>query len=244
MRAMRRFAASVIFGHGLTGSRAQGTAARGTAARGLAARSTAILRAAALGLITLIAGSSAVLALVAAGTRPAQATAASAPRSTLASVIPSTAVPRSQVTFAVYCASARATSATLIGRSIGLTQRIKMRPNPAGGDFTVSVILPSSIQAGTYHPAIECSDGTSTTARLLVPALGAAGGTSNGGGVWLAAGALIILGAMAGGIALRRKRAHSDDSGSAAGPPDGRAGPPDRWPDQADHDSDQSSLRF
>ncbi|HKD89488.1 MAG TPA: hypothetical protein VKB62_13240, partial [Streptosporangiaceae bacterium] len=205
-------------------------------------------------------------ASVAAGTGPALATAASAPRSALASVIPSTAVPRSQVTFAVYCASARATSATLLGRTIGLTQRIKMRPNPAGGDFTVSVVLPGSIQPGTYHPGIECSDGTSTTARLLVPALGAAGGTSNSGGIWLAAGALITLGGMAGGIALRRrKRAHSDDSGGGAGPPDGRAGPPDRgagrpdrgagppdrragppdrWPDHADRDSDRSSLRF
>src|SRR5262245_53435245 len=129
MGAMRRFAASVIFSHGLTGPRGLGSAARrlaarGTAGRGSTARGTAIFRAAVLGLITLIAGSSAVLASLAAGTGPALAKAASAPRSALASVIPSTAVPRSQVTFAVYCASARATSATLLGRTIGLTQRI------------------------------------------------------------------------------------------------------------------------
>jgi hypothetical protein len=267
MRAMRRFAVSVIFSHGLIGSAAREFAARGFAARGFAARGfaargfaargfatrgfatrgfaargaaiprTVIRRAAVLGLIALTAGTSAVLSSLAAGTGPALATAGSAPRSTLASVIPSTAIPGSQVTFAVYCASARATSATLLGRTIGLTEHIKMRPNPADGDFTVSVILPGSIQPGNYHPSIQCSDGTSTTARLLVPPLGAAGGRSDGAGIWLAAGVLMGLGAVASGIALRRrKRGHSGD-------PD-RSGPPGGRPDDADHHSGQSSLRF
>jgi hypothetical protein len=200
------------------------------------------VRAAALGLIGLIAGTSAVLASLAYGTGPALATVANAPRGTLASVIPSTAIPRNRVTFAVYCTSAGATSATLVGRTLGLTEHVRMRPNTAAGDFTVSVILPGSIRPGIYHPSIECSDGTSTTARLLVPALGAAGGTSDGSGNWLATGGLglIGLGAVTSGIALRRrKRSDPGDPGGSGG-----SAPPDRWQDHARRHFDQSSLRL
>ena len=200
MRAIRRFAVSIMLSHGLTRPVARGTAA---------------LRAAILGLIALIAGTSAVLAPLASGTAPALATVANAPRSTLASVIPATAIPRSRVIFAVYCTSAGATSATLHGRTLGLTRHITMRPNSAAGDFRVSVTLPGSIRPGTYHPGIDCSDGTSTTARLLVPAFAAAGGTSGGAGAWLTAGGLILIcmGTVAGGIALRRgRRGRSDHS--------------------------------
>ena len=180
----------------------------------------------------MIAGTSAVLA---AGTGPALATAANAPRSTLASVVPSTAVPLSRVTFAVYCTSPAATSATLHGRPLGLTRHIPMRPNTAAGDFTASVILPGSIRPGTYHPRIQCSDGTSATARLLIPAFAPAGGIP--GGAWLRVGGLILVGAVAGFIALRRrKRRHARDSDGPA-PPDRGLG------DYSDH-PDQSSLRF
>jgi hypothetical protein len=188
MRAIRRFAVSLMFSS--------------------------------LGVSALIAGTSAVLA---AGTAPALATVGNAPRSTLASVIPATAVPRSRVTFAVYCASPTATAATLHGRTLGLTKHITMRPDTAAGDFTASVILPGSIQPGTYHPSIECSDGTSATARLLVPAFAATGGTP--ASVWLTVGGLILIGmgTVAGDIARRRrKRGHSRDSDDSDGstPPD------------------------
>jgi len=185
-----------------------------------------------LGAIALVAGTSGVLA---AGAGPALATSANAPRSTLASVIPSTAIPRSRVTFAVYCTSPTATSATLHGRPLGLTRHIPLRPNMAAGDFTASVILPGSIQPGTYHPRIECSDGTSATARLLVPAFASAGGIP--GGAWLRVGGLILIGIVAGVIALRRrKRRHSDDSDGSSPPDSGRK-------DHADH-PDQPILRF
>jgi hypothetical protein len=210
-----------------------------------------MLRIAVLCLIALIAGTSVALTtgaalafgtVLATGTRlatstgPALATVASARRSTLASVVPSTAIPPSRITFAVYCSSARATSATLLGRTLGLTEHIKMRPNRAAGDFTVSVILPGNIQPGTYHPGIECSDGTSTTARLLVPAVGAASGMSGGSGTWLAAGGLALagLGAVTGGIALRRRK---------RGQP-GSSDPPDQPTDQAALPPDQPHLRF
>jgi hypothetical protein len=176
-----------------------------------------MLRATALGLIALTAGTSAVLVSLASATGPAGATVTSAPRNTLASVIPSTAIPPSQVTFAVYCTSVRATSATLLGRTLGLTEHIRMRPNPAAGDFTVSVSLPGGIRPGTYHPSLKCSDGTSTTARLLVPAVGPASGTA--GGTWLTAGGLSLIGvgAATGGMALRRRKRGRSDSST---PPD------------------------
>jgi hypothetical protein len=227
MRAMRRFAVSVMFSHSLTRPTTRGPATRGPATRGPATRATALATlggvAALAAVIVLIAGTSAVLA---AGTAPARAAVADAPRNTLASVIPSTAIPRSRVTFAVYCTSPTATSATLHGRMLGLTKRITMRPNAAAGDFTASVVLPGSIRPGTYHPRIACSDGTSATARLLVPAFATAGGAS--ASVWLTAGGLILIavGIVAGDIALRRrKRRHSRDSDGSGGS-DGSA-PPD-----------------
>ena len=232
MRAGRRFAVSIMFSLGLTGpasrerearafpARAGGLSTRGTAGRGTAARKSAargwlVLRAAVLGLIALIAGASAALVSIAGLTpvaAPALATVASVPRGTLASVVPSTAIPRSRVTFAVYCASAGATSARLLGRTLGLTEHITMRPNPAAGDFTVSVTLPGSIQPGTYRPGIECSDGTSTTARLLVPAF-VADGTSGSIATSLTAGGLILIGAgtVTGSIVLRRRRSRHPD---------------------------------
>jgi hypothetical protein len=231
MQAMRRSAVSVVLSHDLTERAARGLAVLGA---------TATLRAAVLGLIALIAGTSAVLVSMILSTGRAVATVTSAPRSTLASVIPSTAIPQSRVTFAVYCTSARATSATLAGRTLGLIERIKMRPNPAAGDFTVAVILPGSIQPGTYHPSIECSDGTSTTARLLVPAVTTAGGASDGVATWLTAGGLTLigLGAVTGSIVMRRRRRGDPGAGGPGdgGPADGDPGsrsPLDRWQDQA-----------
>ena len=218
MRAMRRFVVSIIFRPSSTRAAAPALAARALAARALAARSLAAraataLRAAVLGLIALVAGTTAALAPLAAGTAPAQASVAIAPRDTLASVVPSTAIPQSRVTFAVYCTSSRATSATLIGRTLGLTQHIRMRPNRAAGGFAVSVTLPGSIQPGTYHPGIRCSDGTSTTARLLVPAFAAASSTWATVGQWLTVGGLILIGSVAvtRSIVLRRRHSRHPD---------------------------------
>jgi hypothetical protein len=96
-----------------------------------------------------------------------------------------------------------------------------MRPNTVAGDFTVSVTLPGSIRPGTYHPGIECSDGTSTTARLLVPAFAAAG-SANGIGTWLTAGGLILfgVGAVTGSIVLRRRRSNNPDPSDQADEPE------------------------
>jgi len=178
-----------------------------------------VLRTAVLGLFALVAGTTVALAPLAAGSGPARASVASASRDTLASVIPSTAMPQSRVTFAVYCGGSRASSATLLGRPLGLTEHIKMRPNTGAGGFAVSVTLPGSIRPGTYRPGIECSDGQSTTARLLVPAFAAAGSVWASVGKWLIVGGLTLigLGAVTRSIVLRRRHSrHPDLSDQAA----------------------------
>lgn len=177
MRLIRRFAASFWLGFSLIGS--------------------------------LILGSGAMLAV---DSSPAQAAAPAG--STVAAVTPSSTTPGGKVTFAVSCSSTTATSATLFGSTLGLPQMIPMQAGAASGDFVISVTLPDNIQPGTYHPSIDCSDGTSTTAMLRVTAFPAQGGAQTGDGTTstqtntgLAAGglALIAIGAVAGGIAVRRR---------------------------------------
>lgn len=204
------------------------------AARAFAAAGVAALSAAAVGLVTLVATTAAVLA---SGAASALAAATDSPRSasTLASVVPSTAIPRGRVTFAVSCASARATAATLSGRTLGLTKEIRMRASSPTGEFRVSVVLPGTIRPGTYHPGITCSDGTSTTVRLLVPAFGMAGRAQSGAtSTWIAVGGLVLIavGAAIGGSALRRRRFRRSDQ---PGPPE----PSDRF-DYSGH----SNFRF
>jgi len=134
---------------------------------------------------------------------------------TVAAVNPSSTTPGTKVTFAVSCSSTTATSATLFGTTLGLPEQIPMQAGAASGDFLITVMLPSSIQPGTYHPSIDCSDGTSATATLQVTALPAQGGAQTGDGTTstsqtnsgLAAAGLVLIGvgAVAAGIAVRRR---------------------------------------
>lgn len=82
-------------------------------------------------------------------------------------VTPSTATPGASVTFTVSCGSS-ATSATLFGTTLGLPQQIPMQPSAHAGEFATTVDLPASITPGTYHPSIDCSNGASGTATLVV----------------------------------------------------------------------------
>jgi hypothetical protein len=82
-------------------------------------------------------------------------------------VTPSTATPGASVTFTVSCGST-ATSATLFGTTLGLHQQIPMQPSTHAGEFATTVDLPTSITPGTYTPSIDCSNGSSGTATLVV----------------------------------------------------------------------------
>ncbi len=173
------------------------------------------------GLIASLAGSAALsLGVVAAtvvgpalASGPALAATSSPPGSAVAFATPSTVTAGTAVTFQVTCGSLQATSATLFGTTLGLPQQIPMNKGSGGGVFSVTVTLPSSIRPGTYSPAIDCSDGSSTTARVRVTTMPSGGAQTGDGttstatdtGLSAAGLVLIAVGAVAGGIALRRR---------------------------------------
>ncbi len=152
--------------------------------------------------------------IVSATAGPAAAATVNPPGNATGAASPSTATPGSQVSFAVSCASAGASSATFFGTTLGLPARIPMGQGAASGDFTITVTLPSGIQPGTYTPSIDCSDGSSTFAHLTVTTVAPKGGAQTGdgttstrtsGGLSAVGLALIGAGAVGGGFALRRR---------------------------------------
>jgi hypothetical protein len=133
---------------------------------------------------------------------------------------PGTVSPGGKVTFTVDCAqglNAGAASAILIGTTLGLPERIPMNSiNGSLFDFSITVMLPSGIQPGAYDPEIDCPGGVpSANADLVVTAVphgGAATGdgttsTATDGRLALAGLAMAAAGALAGGLALRRRAA-------------------------------------
>lgn len=146
--------------------------------------------------------------------RPMRRFAAGPPGSAVASASPSTVTPGTAVSFQVTCGSLQATSATLFGTTLGLPRQIPMTKESSGDVFSVTVTLPSTIRPATYNPAIDCSDGSSAVATLHVTAMPSGGGAETGSGATstatdtgLSAGrlALIAVGAVAGGVAVRRR---------------------------------------
>jgi hypothetical protein len=132
-------------------------------------------------------------------------------------VTPATAAPGTSVTFAITCGSS-APSATVFGTTLGLPEQIPMQASTHVGVFVTTVSLPASIRPGTYTPAIDCSNGTSGTATLVVNAVPAtpsgvpltgdgATSTTMGGPFGTAGIALVGLGVLLGvTAAFRRKR--------------------------------------
>ncbi len=175
-------------------------------------------RSAASGRLCAILAGSAALALgvaVAALSGQALAATAVAHGAAVAVATPSTVVAGTTVTLQVTCGNPQATSATLSGTTLGLPAQIPMNSLPSGGGvFTVTVTLPGSIRPGVVHPAIDCSDGSSATASVRVTAMPISVGAQAGAGTTSAATnaslsaaglALIAVGAVAGGLALRRR---------------------------------------
>jgi hypothetical protein len=150
--------------------------------------------------------------------------------STIVGVTPSSAPPNSLVRFSILCGTT-AQAATLSGSVLGLPERIPMtKVSSQTGEFAASVTLPSSIQPGTYMPSIECDNGLSVPATLVVTPSGApvtgdgtttsaTGGplTDVGVGLTVAGGLIIVIWAL-----WRRDRTRS---GTLHGPRPGTTEP-------------------
>jgi hypothetical protein len=149
---------------------------------------------------------------------PATYAASAARADSTAFATPSSVTPGSTVTFTVNCdegLNAGAESAILIGTTLGLPARIPMNSiNESLFHFSVTVMLPADIQPGAYDPDIECPGGAaSASAELLVTAVPSGGAATGDGttsttannGLAMAGLALIGIGALAGGFALRRR---------------------------------------
>jgi hypothetical protein len=145
----------------------------------------------------------------------AAAAVGNTPASTVASVVPSAVIPGSQVTFEVSCASIHTASAMFFGRDLGMPEQVPMDAAAAHGDFTITVTLPAHLRLGVYHPSIACSDGTSTTAALTVTTYQAVAAprttrpATSTSGFAVGGLALIGVGVVTGGIALRRRMSRS-----------------------------------
>ena len=141
---------------------------------------------------------------------------------------PAEAPQGAKVTFTVNCdqgLNAGGADAILIGTTLGLPSRIPMNAiNGSLFNFNITVTLPDNLRAAAYDPQIDCPGGVApTNAELLVTAVpngGAATGdgttsTTTNGRLALVGLALIGVGALAGGFALRRRgagRPRSDGS--------------------------------
>ena len=112
--------------------------------------------------LTLAGAAALAVAAVPAFTLPAFA------QSPVIDVSPSTATPGESVTFAITCDTTTATSATLTGTTLGLSDNIRMDRSTHAGEFVTTVQLPTSISPGNYSPSIDCSDQTYGTASLTV----------------------------------------------------------------------------
>ena len=178
----------------------------------------AVLRAAAQAALTVAAVAVAVPALaITSFLLPAGgALAGSAP----VEITPGTSAPGTSTTFAVNCSSqtaaGNATSATLIGTTLGLSEHIPMQASTHANQFVTTVVLPADIKAGTYQPDIDCSNGVTASAAFTVKAApGAAPATGDGTTTTatddrLAAigVALLGLGTVSGVLFLTRRRFH------------------------------------
>jgi hypothetical protein len=171
-----------------------------------------------LAIPVVVAATPAAYAGTASADRPARASAAGEESVSTAFATPAVVTPGSKVTFTVHCdqgLNAGGASAILIGTTLGLPARIPMNSiNGSLFDFDVTVMLPRDIMTGTFDPVIDCPGGVAPTTAQLVVTMVPSGGAATGDGttstatdsrVAMGGLAMIGLGALAGGFALRRR---------------------------------------
>jgi hypothetical protein len=132
-------------------------------------------------------------------------------------ITPNPATAGTAATFAVNCSSLTAagpaSSATLTGTTLGLPAHIPMQASTHSNEFVTTVVLPSSIKAGSYQPDIDCSNGVTASSTLTVspggaPATGDGTTATARDGPLTAAGlGLLGGGLLCGGLLIARRRA-------------------------------------
>jgi MYXO-CTERM domain-containing protein len=133
-------------------------------------------------------------------------------------IFPNPSAPGTSTTFQVNCgsqsAAGPATSATLEGSSLGLAAQVPMQSGGQTNEFVTTVVLPTSLSPGTYSPDIVCSNGVTASAALTVNAVPTPAPVTGDGTTATATNsmltnvgfALLGLGAIVGGVLLRRRR--------------------------------------
>jgi hypothetical protein len=136
-------------------------------------------------------------------------------------ITPNPSAPGTSTTFTVNCSSltaaGKASSATLIGTSLGLSEHIPMQASTHAGEFVTTVTLPAIIKAGSYQPDIDCSNGVTASAVLTVTAVPAVAPATGDGATSTATDvrltviglALLGLGALSGTVLVTRRRPRS-----------------------------------
>jgi hypothetical protein len=136
-------------------------------------------------------------------------------------ITPNPSAPGTSTTFTVDCSSltaaGKASSATLIGTTLGLSEHIPMQASTQAGEFVTTVTLPAIIKAGTYQPDIDCSNGVTASAALTVTAVPAVAPATGDGTTATATDerlttigvALLGLGAVSGVVLITRRRLRS-----------------------------------
>jgi hypothetical protein len=165
--------------------------------------------------VTYAAATAGLAAAILAGGAPAALAGPAGFSGQTVNIFPNPSAPGTSTTFQVNCSSqSSATSATLAGSQLGLADEIPMQATSQQNVFITTVVLPTSLAPGTYNPEINCSNGVSASATLQVNAVPSPapptgdGATSTATNGWLTDMGLGLLGvgAVAGGVALRRHR--------------------------------------
>lgn len=170
--------------------------------------------------VTYAAATAGLAAAILAGGAPAALAGPAGTPGQIVNVFPNPSAPGTSTTFQVNCflqSSGQASSATLSGSQLGLADQIPMQTTSQQNVFIATVVLPTSLAPGTYNPEIDCSNSVSASATLQVNAVPSPapetgdGATSTATNGWLTDVGLGLLGvgAVAGGVVLRRHRTGS-----------------------------------